>query len=124
MIVGSDNHSIKCESNVASFSLGSMIVPGIKPFFKLIDESSTRLKTEIIKNDGLVLLIATPPLVIFFKVGIRELGPGITGLTCTSGTIIPIAYFRISTRRNYDIIFLNSLDVSVVTKEDVSRNLI
>lgn len=110
MIVGGDDECIKLLSNISSFSLCAMISPGISPALQLINEGLTRLKAEIIKDDGLVLLIAAPPLIIFFEVGIGIFIPYGSGFACTSLSIMPFYGLRVGARGNFDIIFLYFAD--------------
>lgn len=100
-----------------------MISPGIKPSLQLIDEGFSRLNAKVINDDYFLASVAAPPLVIFFKISIRVEVPGLTGFTSASVSIIPFNDFRVGTRGNFDIIFLISTDVTIMTKEYIWLNL-
>jgi hypothetical protein len=123
MIVGSDNEVVKGLGDIASFSLSSMISPGIKPFLKLMRKGFTWLKAEVIKDNRFVMLITAPPLIILFEVGVRVFFPYGFGFACTSLSIMPLNVLRVSARRDFDMILLILTDISVVAKKDVRRDL-
>jgi hypothetical protein len=119
MIVGSDNKIVESESKIATFSFCTVISPGIHPALKLIDERFTRLKSEIIKNDGLMTLVAAPPLIIFLKISVRVFFPDGSGFACSSLSIMPLNILRVGARRDFYMILLDFTDVSVVSKKNI-----
>lgn len=101
-----------------------MVLPGVSPEFKVIHEAFSSVFTDIIKDYCLLSLISVPPPVGKLLVGVWIVICSLASLTSTRFTPIPKACLWCRSWRDYLMILLNLLEVTVVADQYCGIDLI